>query len=625
MTNQVFYLDEKFNAFAVEGSNDFSVSAKQVRVDEHITRVEIALKNNGEAKKIIPFFQVTTKMQPHFYMIPCVTYNGNAWGNGVEPKGMECDGKPWIFPSDRIGVPGCSIAEDEWLCVGLFSDNKADSANSSASVYTDGDTVVQRVYFSHVEYPKTFSEKFAYSDAIIEYLPFAKGEEKQFVCYTYTYKKNAGERFYGYKAMFDYVNSGAYYQPITAKYTYQQVKDWTFTFLRSLTELTPDGYLSNMGLLPGGEHRLGDENSTFIYRKVYKYEAGWCGQNFTVAEMYLRAYLETNNPEYLEKGTGILDTWLQRTCDCGLIVAQYDGPFDGTQKIDSCNEGWTIYKLVYCCELLNEIGMSATKYENAAKRICEFYVNTYPTGGFPQIMNADGSIHVPDGCAGTIAMVGFLKAYEYFKDERYLARAKSAFDFYYNTYLSQSVAAGGALDTYCIDKESAGPVLRAALRLYEITKDQAYFDKAENIAHYLMTWCFYHDVKFDEGSDCAITNFKTTGGTSVSTCHHHIDCWGVFYAYDMYELYKQTGNESYLVHAKALWTFTVQFISDGTLKLHGMVRPIGAQNEGVLQCNWGFIGDTTRGVLNDWLVTWIKTFQMDAYYALKDTDFFKGL
>ena len=622
LKTKLYYMDENFNAHATENDAGIALTMDQVRVDEHIVRVEITCKNNGAAKKLIPVFEVRSSVRPDFYMIPCVTYNGNTWGTGEEPKGMERDGEPWIFSSDRVGVPGCSVAEDETACIGVFSDNKGLSANASASVYTEKGETVQRIYFSHVEYPKVFLRKYYYGDADISYLPFANGEEKRFICYVYRFEKQ-GERYYGYKALFDFINSG-YYKAVESKYTPQQVKDWTFEFLRSLTELTPDGYLSNMGLLPGGEHRLGDENSTFIYRKHYKYESGWCGQNFTVAEMYLRAYLETKNPEYLEKGVGILDTWLKHTYDCGLITAQFDKPFDGTEKIDSCNEGWTIYKLIYCCELLNEIGMSAAKYEEAAKRICEFYINTYPDGGFPQIMNADGSVYVPDGCAGTMVLVGFLKTYEYFRDEKYLSRAKKAFDFYYDTYLSKSQAAGGALDTYCIDKESAGPVLRAALLLYELTNEKKYFDYAENIAHYLMTWCFYHDVVFDDDSDCAKVSLRTTGGTSVSAAHHHIDCWGVFYAPEMVKLYELTGNEAYLTHARALWTFTVQFISDGTLKLHGMVRPIGSQNEGVLQCNWGFEG-AIRGLLNDWLVTWIKTFQMDVYYALKDTEFFKGV
>lgn len=31
--------------------------------------------------------------------------NGNEFGNGAEPKGLEKDGKKWIFGYDRVSIP----------------------------------------------------------------------------------------------------------------------------------------------------------------------------------------------------------------------------------------------------------------------------------------------------------------------------------------------------------------------------------------------------------------------------------------------------------------------------------------------------------------------------------------
>ena len=85
----------------------------------------------------------------------------------------------------------------------------------------------------------------------------------------------------------------------------------------------------------------------------------------------------------------------------------------------------------------------------------------------------------------------------------------------------------------------------------------------------------------------------------------------------MVELYELTGNPAYLRQAKLLWDFTAQYISDGSLVLHGMRRMAGAQNEAVIQCNWHG-EDEDKGRLNDWLIIWVKTFQLDAYYGLKE-------
>lgn len=617
----VVCLDETLNELTAREAAlaGIGFSSSFVRVNERITRFELIYKNLGTEKPFIPVFQTVAEGTPDFYMIPCVVYNGNEWGDGQEPKGTEKNGEPWVFPSDRVGLPGCAVLESEGKCRAIFAGKDTLSADCSVSLIRCAKKTVLRIYFSHIESPLSYLRKFEYGEPVVRFARLKEGEEKRYRCYVY--EADAEEPNYGSKELFDFVNLH-YLEAPPLRFSPRQIKEGAFRFLSSLTEKTEYGFLSNMGLLPNGEHRLGDGNSRFIFRKFGKYEIGWCGQNVTAAEMYLRAYAESGNADFLERGEGILDTWLKRTHETGAVSCQYDVPFSLEEKIDSCNEGWLLYKLAVCCRLLKGMGRDATRYENAIKGICGFYLKYFPENGFPQIALPDGTAAVERGCAGTMLVAGFLAAYELLAEKDYLRRAESAFEFYYENYLSRSVAAGGALDTYCIDKESAGPLLRSALTLYEITKETDYLRRAENIAHYLMTWCFYHDVVFEENSDCARLRVRTSGGTSVSAAHHHIDCWGLFYAPDLYRLYGITKNAAYLAHARVLWAFTVQYVSDGTLRLHGMTRPLGAQNEAVLQCGWHAL-DERKGQLNDWLVAWVKTFQLDAYYALKNTDFFE--
>lgn len=616
MEYRLSFLDENFIERDFLRSSEMDLRVSEESINDCIKKVSIDIVNNGESKRIIPFVEVTSSIDTSFYMIPCVNYNGNQWGSGEEPKNTVKDGKAWIFSSDRVGLPGCSIVESKERCIGLFADNKGLSKNSSASIFKREGETVQRLYFSKIEYPCTYLRKFDYGPSIIDYVSFEEKESKHFECYLYE-NNVVRDGYYGYSKLFDFVNGGSYFNAVNPVFSLEQVKAWNEEFIYSLTEKTENGYLSNMGYLPNGEHRLGDENAKWCYRKHNKFEIGWCGQNITVAEIYLRMYLEKGDPEYKARGLGILSSWMTRIHPCGLMGANFDVPFDGNERIDTCNEGWFLYKLISCCRLIKKINGESLEYENVAKGVCEFFIKNYPDGGFPQILNGEGSIVVKDGCAGVMLMLGFAEAYEYFGNAEYLDRAKKAFNFYYETYLSKSVAAGGALDTYCIDKESAGPVLRTALKLYYLTGEHRYFDYAENIAHYLMTWCFYHDVEFDKDSDCERLGLRTTGGTSVSAAHHHIDCWGAFYVPDFYDLYRMSKNRAYLTHALALWRFTLQYMSDGSLKLHGMVRPRGAQNEAVLQCNWHSV-DEERGQLNDWMVTWVKTFQLDVIHAFED-------
>jgi len=618
----VIYIKKDFSEVSVADEGQIVLLRADERVNDCIVRHKLTYKNQGDDCEIIPVFQLVSDGEPFFYMTPCVNYNGNEWGTCQEPKGMEQNGEPWVFSADRSGIPACTVAELDEECSALFSDNRGISVNSSGSVFCRDGKTIQRVYFSHVEYPTVYLLKYVYGDPIIEFIPFASGEEKTFVCYSYRYQKN-GERF-GYGAMLDFINT-SYVKPLESVLDAKTVNEYNFDFVTSLVEKKDQGYISNMGFLPGGEHRLGDPDSKFEYRKVCKHEIGWCGQNITVAEMHIRKFIEDREEKNLEIGLGILDTWLARQHASGAVSVLVDRVFDDGEWIDTCNEGWLLWKLLWCCDLLKKEGIDVSKYEDMAKKIAAYYINYFPSGAFPQISNAIGGIVTKDGCAGTMLVLGFLTAYKYFGDKKYFERAKSAYDFYYDTYLANSIAAGGALDTYCIDKESAGPVLRASIWLYELTNDKMYIDKAKQVAYYLMTWTYYHDVPFPLDSDCACLGVRTTGGTSVSTAHHHIDVWGTYYAPDMVRLYELTGNTAFLNQARILWLFTLQYISDGKLTLHGMTRGKGAQNEALLHCNWNWSADGKKGQLNDWLVSWVTTFQMDTYYALKDTDFFDNL
>ncbi len=616
----IVLITDNYTELTAEQATNFRISHSTENMGGGISKHTLLYKNFGKETKIIPVFQKVTQNTPNFYMIPCVNYNGNSWGTCKEPKGFEADGKPWVFSSDRMGIPGCSVAEFDSCTVGIFSHNKGDSVNSSASLFVKDGVTVQRIYFSHVEYPYVYALKYVYNHPILEFIGFSEGEEKEFVCYTFE-KQKQGEKF-GYGGILDFVSSEDYIIPLLPKFDGKTAAEYGFEFIQSLVEKTENGYLSNMGFLPDGKPVIGNENAVFKYRPSNPYQIGWCGQNITVAEMHIRKYIETKNQKYLEIGTGIIDTWINcRSYESGIISANFKRLYGEDEEIDSCNEGWLLWKLCVCCELLDSVGVDTQKYRLAANNIAGYYLKFFKEGVFPQISNPKGETVNPDGCAGTMLVLGFIKAYCYFKEEAYLIRAKDSFDSYYNTYLSESIAAGGALDTYCIDKESAGPMLRSAILLYDITNDESYIEKAKQIAYYLMTWTFYHDVPFPENSDCNALNVRTTGGTSVSTAHHHLDVWGVYYVPDMIRLWKLTENKAFLEQAKILWAFALQYLSDGTLKLHGMTRPKGAQNEAVLHCNWNWSADGKKGQLNDWLVSWVTTFRMDVYYALESEPF----
>lgn len=606
---RTIYIDEAFKEHSEENT-DFKYEEKRTNINKYVTKITLKYHNIGKSTKIIPLYEKSCN-KPIFYFVPCVNYNGNLWGDGKEPKGMDDLNKPWIYYKDRMGLPGAVFSFDGNNYQGIFaSKNK----KASSSIMSYNDTYIMRTYFANIEYPKVFLRKFEYGKAITNYVSFKENETKTFIAYEFN-NPNC-KNIFGYDALFDFIHQD-YISFYDKKYSDNSLIKMDYTFLESLIEKKGDGYVSNMGLLPNGIHQLGHKGLPFIYRKFGKYEIGWCGQNITIAELFLKRYIKNRNEEDLKISLGILSTWSKYVYKNGIVATNIDSKLDDNSYIDSNNEGWFLYKINSIISLLKSLNINTAKYEKIRDNAINYYLNNFKTGMFPQIIDVKGNIIKKDGCAGTIMILGFLSSYQLTKNKDYLKRGIEAYKCYNNTYLTHSLFAGGALDTYCIDKESAGPMLKASLLLYEITNDKNYIEDAKKIASYLMTWCFYHDVKFKRNTDCYKLKIKTTGSTAVSTCHNHIDCWGLFYVSDFIKLYKITKRKTYKIHAEILWNFTVQYVSDGSLKLHGMLRPLGAENEAIIQCNW-HSNDEKVGILNDWLVAWVKAFQIDTYYQLKE-------
>ena len=81
------------------------------------------------------------------------------------------------------------------------------------------------------------------------------------------------------------------------------------------------------------------------------------------------------------------------------------------------------------------------------------------------------------------------------------------------------------------------------------------------------------------------------------------------------ELSELTGDRQWLEQARAIWRGGNQLLSDGTLRVNGLLRPAGSQNEAYFECGWGLgpAGAYNRngGRINDWLVAWPGAFRLE--------------
>jgi hypothetical protein len=239
------------------------------------------------------------------------------------------------------------------------------------------------------------------------------------------------------------------------------------------------------------------------------------------------------------------------------------------------------------------------------------------SGEFAKSYFMDGTIDKAHGSVGAFIILPLLDAYEKTNDETYFNSAKRGLDFYLAEFEKGGCTTAGALDSNCIDKESGAPVLRAALRIYEMTKEQRYLELAEELAYYLATWQYHYSVAFPKESMAGELGVDTDASTAVSAAHNALDHYGLWWIPEYIKLAELTGKDIWKDRARALWYSGTQLISDGTLVVKGRVRPAGCQDESIRHTRWGR-PDNRYFITSEWCTGWQGTFRHLILETLND-------
>jgi hypothetical protein len=129
---------------------------------------------------------------------------------------------------------------------------------------------------------------------------------------------------------------------------------------------------------------------------------------------------------------------------------------------------------------------------------------------------------------------------------------------------------------------------------------------------------WHYTADYDGNTDMEVYGYNTFGATSVSVQHHHLDVYALLFVGDWLRLAELTGRSIWREKALAVWTNGCQLISDGTLEINGLVRPVGSQNEAFFNCRWGFGGTPGKSRINNWLVAWPGAFRLETLRKLSD-------
>ena len=584
-----------------------------------------------------------------FTMVPAVSYNGNGWGDTPEYVGdFAEDGTPWSWASHRVTIPACTYSENESISIALMAEA---NGNCACSLYQVEEGKKHVLIFPEEEKPKTLHRHFWEGPFRGTMEPTCDFEGILFTA------PSDGSRF-RYASLLDF--AWRYYghaikPPMKAEDLYK----YSQAFCYYLFEREKDGFA---GFVRGADWH---EGITAYKKTDHVYEIGWGGHSASLSAAFIYDYLKTGNREKLDMALEALNTWVERcVLPAGHIKVRFDfNPKDydpdpsvmpdkwdygenrfenlyniylhGTAhnfaldengdrlfRIDACNNGTAAYCYFEAYDLLKQAGICKPEYEKLAYGICDFALKTQdPSGCYAKTWDDDGNVVQKEGTIGSFLIQPVLKAYERTKKEEYLQSAVKAFDFYYAELTEKGFTTAGALDTYSIDKESSSPLLRSALALYEITKDEKYVRAAEKTAWYITTWMMHYTIRYPEDSVIGKMGYDTFGSTSVSTPHQALDQYALRDVLSFLTLSEITGKIQWRERALALWCNATQCVSDGTLVINGRIRPTGSQDEAVFHTRWRRQSGKPF-MPSQWLPAWPCAYRLENLRRYEDWSFF---
>jgi hypothetical protein len=539
-----------------------------------------------------------------YSLIPAVLYDGNAWGKGLEPKGFVADGQPWTFAYHRTSIPGATYSESEAWSVALFSAPGQLVGGFSCSLEPRPDKTVHRLIWPEEETPRVYAMRDAYADAYHGDLRVSPGQTIELKAWIVLAEVKMPR--HGWHALVDAAWS---LNARAAKPRFEPEELWELGIQFAADNLWAEekGFRGfSIGL------RWDPQEQGWVQRQSWKYEIGWAGQNISLANSMLHDYVLSNERRSLDKGIACLDTWLKNArLPNGLFRCHYDyviGLEDAKAEVeDACNLGQAAQGYFEAFDLAARCGLRKPEYRAAALGVCDFALEAMSADGrIGKAWTNAGKIVDPDGTIGAFLIPPLVTAFRATHKAAYLEGAERAFAFYFNDFLKKGFTTAGALDTYCIDKESATPLLKAALELYDVTGKSPYLQAAEDVSYYLATWQWHYSVPFAEGTVLRELGYDTFGGTAVSTQHHHQDPYALIIVNDWIKLAKLTGHAVWRERAVAAWANGTMGISGGDLTVMGKKRPYGSQDEGFLHTRW-----LQPFAVSQWLVAWPTAFRLE--------------
>jgi len=582
---------------------------------EGVYVVHRKLENKGRYRRVLKFIcEARDLFAADKYTVPCVSYDGNERSLGAEPHGWEKDGESWKFAGDRSGICAATVTETKNVVCALFSSPEGEVNQNCASSFirnADG-SFMHRIYYPVTEAPYSYIGHDESAPRYDTYLTLEPDSVTEF-CF-YIYVGTPVFECYGTASLFAAVRKLFPFEH-KAQVTPEQAYEGALAYSEHMLRDVPGGKMFCNIMLPDPKDPEG-----YCYPHPI-YEAGWSGQNFLQARMFINEYAKRGGDrKYLDMGLACLDLWMTTQEESGLFTTNYARYTAGNYgTADICNLGWAATECFIAYRLTESIGVDRRSYLNFAEKLCGFFKSVYnEEDGFGLSYDVkSGKKAQSGGSIGGFAIMALTEGYITTKKQEYIDLAAKALDFYFKRDLDRFICTAGAIDCTCIDKETAYPFVRAALDMYDITGEEKYLIYAQKAGYYFLSYTFMYDVICPKGCDFDVYGYHTSGATSVSTQHPALDPWGEILVCEYVRLYKITSDELWLDFARRMWVNAVCCMNmDTERRWHGRKRPYGSQSEAYFPSRWArekyYRNVEKRGSINHLFAGWVGGYKMNA-------------
>ena len=570
-------------------------------------------------------------IEPEFF-IPAVLYRGNDKGTGCFPRGESA--AFWGYSEERTPLPCCLMIHNSRHNHTYFTEPSArQEYRAVRSAGLNPDSVVIETTVSGTENPRRYAGK-------KKLLRTSSGPEN-----------NSGIRLSGGDLPFEHESKFTIVRQEGCRSMFSAYRKVLEKSLETAGEDRADGYASWREYL---ERKTADLEALTVYdddsglgylrmgrnngelQDIYEYTAAsFLVKSLEGAWIFSELAKRTGRSEYLKYAEGIGRFFLKGESlpgvhqDCHDLKTGEWGGYLGISENDEyrnlvnsrCNgESMRSYVLLY--ENLAEAGVEVPEFIELPKRVASFYLENQlkgdDEGSFGRWWTRAGEPVNTLGTNGAYILSFLIQLEPYFEDKEAIDRAIGKAGAYYGKLVDRGDFFGDTLDADAYDKESGAVLLGMFLDLYERSRERIWLDYAVKTGEHLLGWIWQYDAAFPKDSPLSAAGFRTTGMTSVSVAHHHLDFYGISIGYDFLRLWEHSGDDVFRTNGRMMIDACRQLTRGGNEGVGSGSGGLDCQPEQINHTDWDYFDreDHSKGFF-DICISWVTVLGLGAWLNIE--------